>query len=1007
MNASRRPLHALAALSLAVLLAACGSGGGSSGDSDADSVTVEGDVPIAYVKRSNTLSLNPTDGANFAPGGDLMVRAKSSPSATEYNLTASITQGEGDVSDPEVSYDGSRIVFSLRCPTTNTSTIGGVAACTGRWNVWEYTMSGGSLTGGTLRRITASENADDVDPAYLPAGRGFVFSSNRQTTSSQRLTLGQRYAALDEYERERVLNLHTMNVDGGDIRQISFNTSHDRNPVLRPNGDIMFARWEHFADRNRFAIFRSKPDGTDMFVLYGAQSPGNSFLHPRDMDPKGPHKGFVASSLMPLQRTQEGGGLMFIDVENYSEQDVPATKSVPAQGGQTQATSQALSLERGLSRWGRITSPFPLWDGTDRVLLSYRPCEVTRAGRVVSCATLSEAELSRLTDMQRTPDQVAADELQDNVPASYAIYMFDPARQTWLMVAAPPAGAMYVDAVPIQSRTEPNATEATLIDESMAARGMGLLEVRSVYDTDMLNRMGNTMTRRTADSPAGCPDQTIAMTGAADDPLETRTEVADLLRIKDPADQAYRCAPARFVRATRSIPAPQGSTGSRRAIGETNFEMQQILGYTTVEADGSFKIEVPADTPLALAVLDRKGRAFQTHANWIQVRPGERRTCDGCHSPRRGASLNANATVNTQPAGLMPELTAQHLSGETLASLRARLDAALLQLKPDPIFSDVWADTRQAGVVAKPAISLRYTGNPDQADDLATAVPTDGVVNYPEHVQPIWSRSRGVGGVDTCTSCHDGSRRLDLRGTVGGTGRMVSYENLVTGAPQIDTATGQPVTQLQNGVPVLQYQPALVRTRSTDTNTAGQARKSRLTEILFGDSLLAGATAREIYPTPAAPAPNHATLLNAAEKRVITEWMDLGATYYNDPFNEASGVRQVVALNRSTFDTAVHPILMGTCAARCHLGVGSNPSVPAGTDFTENRFVLSGSAEGDFNATLSMIDDACDAAANRLLRRPSTAPHPAGATGQTTPPLPASSNAYTQISRWITAGCRP
>jgi hypothetical protein len=55
--------------------------------------------------------------------------------------------------------------------------------------------------------------------------------------------------------------------------------------VIRPNGDIMFARWEHVADRNRFAIFRSKPDGTDMFVLYGAHSPGNSYLHPRDMDP--------------------------------------------------------------------------------------------------------------------------------------------------------------------------------------------------------------------------------------------------------------------------------------------------------------------------------------------------------------------------------------------------------------------------------------------------------------------------------------------------------------------------------------------------------------------------------------------------------------------------------------------------------------------------------------------------------------------------------------------------
>ena len=35
-------------------------------------------------------------------------------------------------------------------------------------------------------------------------------------------------------------------------------------------------------------------------------------------------------------------------------------------------------MDRGFSQFGRVTTPFPLWDGTDRVLLSYRPCEVTQ-----------------------------------------------------------------------------------------------------------------------------------------------------------------------------------------------------------------------------------------------------------------------------------------------------------------------------------------------------------------------------------------------------------------------------------------------------------------------------------------------------------------------------------------------------------------------------------------------------------------------------------------------------
>ena len=142
--------------------------------------------------------------------------------------------------------------------------------------------------------------------------------------------------------------------------------------------------------------------------------------------------------------------------------------------------------------------------------------------------------------------------------------------------------------------------------------------------------------------------------------------------MKDPADPAYRCAPARFVRAIRAVAPQAGMTGMREAIGETEFEPQQILGYAPIEPDGSFKLQVPADTPLALVVTDAKGRGLQTHLNWIQVRPGERRTCDGCHSPRRGASLNSGQRRQHHARrGEDGPVQAAHQSGETMASLRA------------------------------------------------------------------------------------------------------------------------------------------------------------------------------------------------------------------------------------------------------------------------------------------------------------------------------------------------
>jgi hypothetical protein len=57
--------------------------------------------------------------------------------------------------------------------------------------------------------------------------------------------------------------------------------------------------------------------------------------------------------------------------------------------------------------------------------------------------------------------------------------------------------------------------------------------------------------------------------------------------------------------------------------------------------------------------------------------------------------------------------------------------------------------------------------------------------------------------------------------------------------------------------------------------------------------------------------------------------------------------------------------------------------------------------------TLSMISNTCNAAQNFLLSRPSTVPHPAGATTQTAAVLPVGSAGYTAIANWITSGCTP
>jgi hypothetical protein len=80
--------------------------------------------PLAYIKvpfpTTNIMGTQSTDIAvtdliTSIPGGDLYVRSTASSAGAEVNVTGSITQGQGSVRDFDVSADGTKIVFALRC----------------------------------------------------------------------------------------------------------------------------------------------------------------------------------------------------------------------------------------------------------------------------------------------------------------------------------------------------------------------------------------------------------------------------------------------------------------------------------------------------------------------------------------------------------------------------------------------------------------------------------------------------------------------------------------------------------------------------------------------------------------------------------------------------------------------------------------------------------------------------------------------------------------------------
>ena len=57
-----------------------------------------------------------------------------------------------------------------------------------------------------------------------------------------------------------------------------------------------------------------------------------------------------------------------------------------------------------------------------------------------------------------------------------------------------------------------------------------------------------------------------------------------------------------------------------------------LLGEAPVERDGSFYVEVPADRPLRLELVDDGGKVVQAEHGWFWMRPSEQRICVGCHT---------------------------------------------------------------------------------------------------------------------------------------------------------------------------------------------------------------------------------------------------------------------------------------------------------------------------------------------------------------------------------------
>ncbi len=872
----------------AVLLSACG--GGTTSSSAGLDPLVE-DFGIAYVKRPVPVmdDADVREPASFSPGADLFFRELASPGATERNVTFSQTAGLADVKDVEASYDGSKLVFTMRMPDDDTNQLEET------WNIWEYDIASDSLMRVIATDITA-EDGQDIEPYYLPDGR-IIFSSTRQR-QSKAILLDEgkpQFSALDENRNEHSFVLHVMNADGSDIQQVTFNQSNDLDPAVLDSGEVVFSRWDNMGNRDRISLYKMNPDGTNLQLLYGANSHATGtnpetdiqFLQPREMSSNN-----ILALVKPYTNTQQGGDIVQIDTTNFIENTQPSAASAGMPGpAQVSASVGAIETDMAPSPGGRFNSALPLLDGTNRALVSWSPCRLLEDSAIVPC----------------TPSALADPDVQEAAPL-YSVFIYDISNGTQLPVFVPQEGFMYTDVAAAQPRPLPNIIfdNQNSADQDLVAENVGILNIKSVYDfAGAYNTLGGT--------------------------------APNLAALANPAQTTADQRPARFLRVVKavSIPDDDALDFDNSAFGRSTAQlMREIIGYAPIEPDGSVKIKVPANVPLAISVLDKEGKRIGgRHQNWLQTRPGEVVTCNGCHNPASGEShgrddafprLNVGALVGSVPfpntVSTFPDtlgLANYADFGETMAEARTRINSDALSLSLDIKYDDVWTDAAAAGRAIDDAFDYSYANldpslikpirplpdptNPLNTDcDVTWASNCRVVINYETHIHPMWSLDRGVNGVDTCTSCHTLTdvngvftleAQLDL--TDGASDqdadRFKAYHELLFGDqiaglddmgniqdPLLEQDTdenGIPLFQVDaNGDPILDSNgleiPILVPVGNVAPSLSVNGARS---SSRFFDLFAAGGT--------------HAGRLTPEELKLLAEWIDVGGQYYNNPFD--------------------------------------------------------------------------------------------------------------------------
>ncbi|MDR3232207.1 MAG: hypothetical protein LBT46_00820 [Planctomycetaceae bacterium] len=161
----------------------------------------------------------------------------------------------GLLRDPAVSYDATKIVFSMRNSFDEDD-----------YHLYVMDLSNNN----NVVQITKDKAVSDTEPCWLPDDN-IVYLSTRCSQAC-------------DCDLPQIANIYTCDRKGNFVRRIGFDQVHTNYPQVLDNGTVIYTRWE-YNDRSQIwaqPLFMMNPDGTAQTEFYGNNSwfP-TSILHAR------------------------------------------------------------------------------------------------------------------------------------------------------------------------------------------------------------------------------------------------------------------------------------------------------------------------------------------------------------------------------------------------------------------------------------------------------------------------------------------------------------------------------------------------------------------------------------------------------------------------------------------------------------------------------------------------------------------------------------------------------